>query len=281
MKKVLTVALTLVVCAVLFFTREKTPEFRTVQVQVRDLVEKIEAVGSVVPERTCALMPSVAGKISRVFVKEGQSVGQGQAVAEVELLPQDAAAYLSALQNTELDAETMREQLHKMCTVYAPQEGTVTGFTAYAGAQTAPGAALGYVISPQPVVCAMVPESLREDLFEGQSASILRGDAQIKGEIECITPASEASGQYLVRIRMLESAGSLKPGMKADVEILVDACTAPCVPLQALQPDGTVLCRTEGGAAAVPVQTGLCTETYAQLLSGPPVGTRVILGEVE
>ena len=281
MKKILTIAMALSVCAVLFFTREKPPEYRLAAVQVRSLSERIEAVGTVMPQRTCALMPSVAGKVVRVFVEEGQYVGKGQAVAEVELLPEDAAAYLTSLQNTQLSGVEMQERMHALCTVTAPQAGEVTGLTVYEGQQTAPGSVLGYVTSQELCVTSYIPENLREDVFEGQSACICRGTLQLDGVIERITPAAEASGQYLLRITPQESTRALEHGMKVDVEIAVEDCTAPAVPLQALQPDGTVLCRTEDGIAAVPVQTGLCTETYAQLLSGPPGGAYVVIGEVE
>lgn len=281
MKKSLTVALTLIVCAVLFFTRPKAPQYQLAAVQVRDLSETIEAVGTVVPQQTCALMPSAAGKVKRIFVQEGQTVGAGQAVAELELLPEDAAAYLSALQNAEWSQSDVQERMHALCTVTAPQAGEIIGLEIYVGQQTAPGGMLGYVTSEELAVTSYVPENLREDLFEGQCARIKRGGNELEGVICRITPAAEAVGQYLVRIEPVESTRLLAPGMKVDVVIPVDACTAPAVPLQALQPDGTVLCRTEQGAVAVPVKTGLCTENYAQLISGPPVGTHVILGEVQ
>lgn len=281
MKKILTIMLALAVCAALWLSREKEPQYRVTAVQVRNLSERIEAVGSVAPQLTCALMPSVAGRITRVFVEDGQYVGKGQAIAEVELLPENAAAYLTSLQNAQLSKAEMQERMLAMCTVTAPQAGEVTGLAAYEGLQTAPGSILGYVTSDALCVASYVPENLREDIYEGQKADIRRGSLRLDAVIERITPATEANGQYLLRIVPTESTRTLEKGMKVDVEIAVDTCTAPSVPLQALQPDGTLLCRTEGGVAAVPVQTGLCTETYAQLLSGPPVGTEVIIGEVE
>lgn len=281
MKKTLTVALTLIVCAVLFLTREKPPAFRTASVQVRSLCEKIETVGTVVPLETYALMPSVAGRITRVMVQEGQQVGAGQAVAEVELLPENAAAYLSTLQNAQLSAQEVQERMHEICTVTAPQAGKITGLSAYVGQQTAPGNVLGCVAADALAVSAYVPENLREDIFIGQSVRLRRGERTLDAYISRITPAQEAAGQYLVRIEPAENTRILQPGMRVDAEIVTEECTSPSIPLQALQPDGTVICRTQGGTAAVCVETGLCTEMYAQLLSGPPVGTEVVVGVAE
>ncbi len=88
-------------------------------------------------------------------------------------------------------------------------------------------------------------------------------------------------GQYTITIELDGQQKNLSAGMKVDVEIILRECSGPAVPLQALEPDGTVKCRTEDGIAAVPVQTGLCTELYVQLLAGPPVGTQVVVAEGE
>lgn len=69
--------------------------------------------------------------------------------------------------------------------------------------------------------------------------------------------------------------------MQVEVSLLLEEASGPSVPLQAVQGDGTIRCLTEQGAVSVPVTTGLCDALYVQLLSGPPVGTQVILGEAE
>ena len=279
MKKWLTIAVAAVVCGVLWLTRVQEQPVALAQVQVRTLTEKIEAVGTVVPAQTYALMPTVTGGVKNVFVKQGQHVEKGQAVAEVELLPEDAANYLVKLQNTGLDEIDVQEQMRKACTVTAPQSGSVTAMTAYEGMPCAPGSALGVVADDELNVIAHIPESLREEIYVGQEVRILRAGAEYGGNIATITAAEDMEGQYRVTVRLKPLQKNLAAGMKVDVEIILSECTGPSVPLQAVQPDGTVKCRTEEGVAAVPVQTGLCTELYAQLLSGPPVGTQVVIGE--
>ena len=81
----------------------------------------------------------------------------------------------------------------------------------------------------------------------------------------------------------LEGGGlaALEAGMQVEVSLLLEEASGPSVPLQAVQGDGTIRCLTEQGAVCVPVTTGLCDALYVQLLSGPPVGTQVILGEAE
>ena len=281
MRKWLTIAATAVVCAVLWLTRTREPSVVFAQVQERTLTEKIEAVGTVMPRQTYALMPSVTGVVKNLFVQEGQRIEKGQAVAELELLPEDAAAYLAKLQNTGLDEIDIQEQLRKTCTVTAPQTGVVDALTAYEGMPAAPGNAFGSLVSQELCVTAQIPESLREKIYCGQKVRILRAGTEYKGEISTIHVLQDTLGQYSVTIALNGQRKNLSAGMKVDVEILLRECSGPAVPLQALEPDGTVKCRTENGIAAVPVQTGLCTELYVQLLSGPPVGTQVVVAKGE
>ena len=281
MRKWLTVAATAVVCAVLWLTRTQEPAVVFAQVQERTLTEKIEAVGTVMHRQTYALMPSVTGVVKKLFVQEGQSLEKGQAVAELELLPEDAAAYLAKLQNTGLDEIDIQEQLRKTCTVTAPQAGVVNVLSAYEGMTAAPGNAFGSVASTELMVAAQIPESLREKIYCGQKVRILRAGEEYEGKISTIHALQDVAGQYSVSIALNTQQKNLSAGMKVDVEIILRECSGPAVPLQALESDGTVKCRTENGIAAVPVQTGLCTELYVQLLAGPPVGTQVVVAEGE
>lgn len=278
MKKILTVCAALAVCAGLVLTMEKQPDYALAAVEVRDISEKIESVGTVGYAHVYALTPNVTGTVARVFVEPGQSVHAGQAVAEMQLLPENAGQLMASMQNVELSQAQLQEETLKACTVTAPAEGTVLTFDAYEGMQAAPGAALGSVVSREKTVTALIPESAREDVRVGQKASVFRDGRTYGAEIASIEPAQGASAQYTVTLTSSAFA-SLEAGMKVDVSIVLSECSAPAVPLQAIQPDGTLLCKTETGTAAVSVVTGLCDETYAQLVEGPPVGTQVVTGE--
>lgn len=279
MKKVMTVLLALAACAALILTRHTEPKYRVEAVTVRDLTEKIEAVGTVNYAQLYALTPNMAGVVERVFVQEGDAVHKGQAVAQLCLPTQSAQAYWASAQGVELDGVEAQEELMELCTVRAPADGQVVALTAYEGMQTAPGTALGSLGSEQLCVTALVPESVKEELYEGQSATVRRGEHSYDAKIAYIRPSTEAAAQYVLTLEAPAAQRTLCAGMRVDVTVVVQACSGPSVSLQAISKEGTVLCCTETGVAEAPVEVGLCTESYAQLLSGPPVGTMVVTGE--
>ncbi len=278
MKKLLMVSLTLAVCAALFLTMEKEPEYILTEIAVRDITEKIEAVGTVNYAQVYAVTPRVAGTVARIFVSEGDRVKEGQALAELELLPENAGQLLSTLQNTELTQAQLQEETLKLCTVKAAADGTLFSLPIYKGMQVAPAAPMGSIVSRQMAVTALIPESAKEDVKVGQKARVTRGSKSYAASIVKIEPSQEVSAQYVVTLQS-GALTVLSAGMKVDVEIVLTECSAPAVPLQAIGPDGTITCKLEDGTAAVAVKTGLCDETYAQLVEGPPVGTQVVLGE--
>ena len=124
----------------------------------------------------------------------------------------------------------------------------------------------------------MVPESAMEQLKVGQAASVTRAGKEYAVSISKIAPSDAQAGQIEITLTG-DALRRRSAGMRADVRIVLEQCTAPSVPLEALRADGAVLCVTESGAVAVPVETGLCSERYVQLVEGPPVGTQVALGE--
>lgn len=280
MKKAMTVLLALAACAALILTRHTEPSYRLEAVTVRDLTEKIEAVGTVSYAQLYALTPGMAGVVERLFIEEGGSVRKGQAVAQLSLPTQGAQAYWASAQGAEADGSVQaQEELMELCTVRAPADGQVVTLSAYEGMQAAPGMALGSLGSEQLCVTALVPESVKEELYEGQSAIVRRGERSYDARIVRIQPSTEAAAQYVLTLETLHAQRALCAGMRVDVTVTVQACSGPSVPLQAISKEGTVLCRTETGVAETPVEVGMCTESYAQLLSGPPVGTMVVTGE--
>lgn len=278
MKKVFTAVLALAVCAVLILTRKQQPEQALDVVKVRNLSEKVEAVGMVEAERVYPISPSVTGVVRKLFVQEGSAVRKGQVIVEMEMGVEDAGKWIVELQNDSADPVKMQERLANLCMVRAPADGVVTQLAGAEGMGFAAGTALGSLSSEALCVRATVPESVRERLYEGQTASVVRGGRTYRAHIGRIAPSAQPA-QMEVTLQLDSGQHTLCRGMKVEVAILITECSAPSVPLQAIAQDGTVKCRTETGTASVPVEVGLCTETYAQLLSGPPVGTSVVLGE--
>ena len=167
-----------------------------------------------------------------------------------------------------------------LCTITAPEDGILQSFSAQVGKSVLAGAEVGRVVSAEKAVTALLPESLREDVALDMAAEVARSGRTYSARISAIDAAPGAAAQYALR---LEGGGlaALEAGMQVEVSLLLEEASGPSVPLQAVQGDGTIRCLTEQGAVCVPVTTGLCDALYVQLLSGPPVGTQVILGEAE
>ncbi len=285
MKMGLTILAALALCAGLVFTAEREPEYELTAVEVRDIAEEIEIVGSVDYAQTHVVAPALSGTVARVFAQEGDRVTAGQALLEIEPAAGELALLLrtragSAAQGeSPTQAETAEAAL-ALCTITAPEDGILQSFSAQVGKSVLAGAEVGRVVSAEKAVTALLPESLREDVALDMAAEVARSGRTYSARISAIDAAPGAAAQYALR---LEGGGlaALEAGMQVEVSLLLEEASGPSVPLQAVQGDGTIRCLTEQGAVCVPVTTGLCDALYVQLLSGPPVGTQVILGEAE
>ena len=276
MKIGLTILAALALCAGLVFTAEREPEYELTAVEVRDIAEEIEIVGSVDYAQTHVVAPALSGTVARVFAQEGDRVTAGQALLEIEPAAGELALLLRAQGET---AETAEAAL-ALCTITAPEDGILQSFSAQVGKSVLTGAEVGRVVSAEKAVTALLPESLREDVALDMAAEVARSGRTYSARISAIDAAPGAAARYALR---LEGGGlaALEAGMQVEVSLLLEEASGPSVPLQAVQGDGTIRCLTEQGAVCVPVTTGLCDALYVQLLSGPPVGTQVILGEAE
>ena len=291
MKMGLTILAALALCAGLVFTAEREPEYELTAVEVRDIAEEIEIVGSVDYAQTHVVAPALSGTVARVFAQEGDRVTAGQALLEIEPAASELALLLrargespslagSAARGESGETAETAEAALALCTITAPEDGILQSFSAQVGKSVLTGAEVGRVVSAEKAVTALLPESLREDVALDMAAEVARSGRTYSARISAIDAAPGAAAQYALR---LEGGGlaALEAGMQVEVSLLLEEASGPSVPLQAVQGDGTIRCLTEQGAVCVPVTTGLCDALYVQLLSGPPVGTQVILGEAE
>lgn len=282
MKMGLTILAALALCAGLVFTAEREPEYELTAVEVRDIAEEIEIVGSVDYAQTHVVAPALSGTVARVFAQEGDRVTAGQALLEIEPAAGELALLLRAQGEspTQAGSAETAEAALALCTITAPEDGILQSFSAQVGKSVLTGAEVGRVVSAEKAVTALLPESLREDVALDMAAEVARSGRTYSARISAIDAAPGAAAQYALR---LEGGGlaALEAGMQVEVSLLLREASGPSVPLQAVQGDGTIRCLTEQGAVCVPVTTGLCDALYVQLLSGPPVGTQVILGEAE
>ena len=263
MKMGLTILAALALCAGLVFTAEREPEYELTAVEVRDIAEEIEIVGSVDYAQTHVVAPALSGTVARVFAQEGDRVTAGQALLEIE----PAAGELAWLRRTRAgsaaqgespslagsaaqgesptQAETAEAAL-ALCTITAPEDGILQSFSAQVGKSVLAGAEVGRVVSAEKAVTALLPESLREDVALDMAAEVARSGRTYSARMSAIDAAPGAAAQYALR---LEGGGlaALEAGMQVEVSLLLEEASGPSVPLQAVQGDGTIRCLTEQG----------------------------------
>lgn len=280
MKMGLTILAALALCAGLVFTAEREPEYELTAVEVRDIAEEIEIVGSVDYAQTHVVAPALSGTVARVFAQEGDRVTARAGAAGDRARPRASSRCSCAPRAGRPPRPGSAEAALALCTITAPEDGILQSFSAQVGKSVLTGAEVGRVVSAEKAVTALLPESLREDVALDMAAEVARSGRTYSARISAIDAAPGAAAQYALR---LEGGGlaALEAGMQVEVSLLLKEASGPSVPLQAVQGDGTIRCLTEQGAVCVPVTTGLCDALYVQLLSGPPVGTQVILGEAE
>ena len=86
----------------LYSKSQEPPEiFETDEPFIADIVRKTVATGSIVPRREVALKSQVPGVVEELYFEEGNSVGRGELVAKIRLIPDmvrlnDAEAALEA-----------------------------------------------------------------------------------------------------------------------------------------------------------------------------------------
>lgn len=99
MKRIAFILLFLVVLAVAgglgkyFYdqTREDPEVFETEHAYIGNVVKKTVATGAIVPRREVAVKAQVTGVVEELFVEAGQNVAQGQLVARIRVVPDEAA----------------------------------------------------------------------------------------------------------------------------------------------------------------------------------------------
>ncbi|MBI5156307.1 efflux RND transporter periplasmic adaptor subunit [Candidatus Peregrinibacteria bacterium] len=105
------VLVALLIFGLWWITRPKAPEYITVSAAKGDLIQTVEAVGTVVSERQLELKFSAAGIVARVLVKEGDRVRAGQRLAELKSggLGANIASQRAALDSAQADLRTLEE----------------------------------------------------------------------------------------------------------------------------------------------------------------------------
>jgi len=228
--------------------------------------ETLLLYGSVFARREVGIFSSVTGKIKEIRVQAGDRAGRGQVLAVVD---RDQAGLKFA------DAE-----------VTSTLDGLVKTVLTEVGATVSPAAPLFQVVDVDTVEVAVnVPEKRLGRIREGLPAeiSVLSYPGRtFFGTISRLSPALDPVSRTLeVRLRIENSAHALKPGMFAEVRILLrQEQQIVRIPLAALvdRAEGQVaFVVRDNRAQEVAVRTAFIQEDTAVVESGVAAGDRVVV----
>ena len=288
------------------------------RVESRPLGAGFEASGQLVPREEAAVGSELAGyRVARVFVEEGAYVRAGQPLVQLDdtllraQIAQQAAltaqAQAEAARVAGLDGQGVlsQEQIESRryaakaqeaalaelrtrssrMTITAPVSGRVLERTVRPGEIS--GGAVGpwFRIARDGLVelDAEVGDAQLSALQIGQSAQVVLPDGRaVSGVIRLVSPRIDAATRLgKVRVRLPLDAG-LRPGGFGRATFAPSGRAVKAVPETAIRYDaeGSSLVTVDASnrARQAPVRTGQRGGGWVELLDGPPVGSRVLLG---
>lgn len=287
------------------------------RVETRALGGGFKASGQLIPREEAAVGSELSGyRVARVFVEEGAWVKAGQPLAQLDntllraQIAQQAAvaaqAEAEAQRVTGLDGQGIlsQEQIEsrryaakaqaaalaelqtrdRRMTITAPVSGRVLERTVRPG-DVAGGTTPWFRIARDGLVelNAEVNEADLSNVRIGQPVRVsVPGGATVSGEVRIVSPLIDTTtrlGRVRVRLPLNEA---LRSGGVASAEFAASGAQVPAVPEAALRLDaeGASLMAVDdqNRARQIPVKTGLRAGGWVQLIDGPAVGTRVLLG---
>jgi len=281
----------------------------------------IAAVGSLLSDETVMLRPEISGRIREIPFHEGQPVQQGQVllrlddqIARAELLQASANLSLAQSQNARaanLQAEGFiskqardeaasklkieqaavslaRARLDKT-RIVAPFAGVIGLRNVSVGDYVNAGQDLVQMASIDPLKLDFrIPEQYLTRVRVGQLLDVrfdaLPGELRV-GEVYAISPLIDAGGRsILVRARVGNDDGVLRPGMFARVRLLFAREDVLAVPETALTPAGQVQYvyrLRDGHAWRVDVQIGERRGGMVEVQHGLEEGDRVVVAGLQ
>jgi len=86
----LTLLLAVFIGTLVFLYQKSQPKieiFEIQNVQVRDIIKKTVATGSVIPRKEIEIKPQVSGIVEKIFIVAGQKIKNGDVIARVKIIP--------------------------------------------------------------------------------------------------------------------------------------------------------------------------------------------------
>jgi len=288
----------------------------TAQVELRPMIDEIEALGTARANESIEIRPRIASLIDRVNFKEGQTVRKGDLLIELEnneivaglavaeaALSESRSIYrrskslasskaisasnleqlLAQVQVDEAQVEAARARLANT-RILAPFEGRV-GLR-----RVSPGSFVNTstVITTLDDVSQIkldfsVPETFLTVVREGMDIiahSLVFPDREFLGKVSSVdTRLDPVSRSVQVRALIPNTEGILKPGMFLTVDLQRDRGDVLIAPEQAIVPEGTrqfVYVVKDGKAEKRPVTLGRRVPGFVTIEEGLEVGEEIV-----
>jgi len=337
-------------------SKNKVPEFKTVQASRDNIVQKVTESGKVEPVTSVDVKSALAGEVIKLFVEEGDKVKLGQKLVLIQPQPEEAqkvAQTKASIKSKKLDLEDAERDLKRKETLYekgfiseqdvedarkqyenskiqlqlaqkqlwvvlggeenvdvenldldgienitlkSSMEGMVTsvnveeGEMITSGTQALGGGGTGIMTVAdlnEMVVEANINEVDVGKLGKGQRVEIgfdaIKGKVY-QGKVRKISPSGTEEQNlviYPVEVEILDSDERIRPGMTADLDIIVgEADNVICIPKHAVinrEGKTMVLRREQGKVVPKPVVTGLDDDIKIEIKNGLVEGDTVLI----
>lgn len=255
-----------------------------IQPKITDIKKYISTNGIVEPQNRIAIKPSIAGRIEKIFVEEGDKVRVGQILAYMSSM--ERAALLDAARSRGQDQYKYWEKTYKPIALISPIKGEIIARFFEPG-QIISLADAVLALSDRLIVKADVDETDIGSIKKGQRALIILDaypDKKIEGTVSHVSYESMIVNNvtvYKVDIILDKVPDFFRSGMSANVDILTayreQVLTVPINTIKQKEDRKMVLVKTsKKDTEKRRVETGLSDEQNVEIISGLSLNEIVI-----
>ncbi len=269
---------------------EKEIKYKSTKVTIEPITVNIQTSGSVLPQNRLEIKSSIAGRIVKIFIKEGELVKKNQVLATMSST--ERAALLDAASAKGQKELEKWEKLYKATPIIAPINGTVIAKNVEPGQTIGTSDAI-FVMSDRLVIKAQVDETDIAKVKKGQVVKVTLDAYQnetIEGTVDQIAYEAKTVNSvtmYEVEILPKNVPPFMRSGMTVTVEFLVAHKDSTLViPSDMLhQENGTphVYITNANGKKpkSISVETGLTDGKKVEIISGLKEGDTVMVQEID
>jgi macrolide-specific efflux system membrane fusion protein len=262
--------------------------FKTVVVGRDDLQITVLATGNVQPQNQLAILPPIAGRIEKIFIKEGDYVKKGQKL--MELSSSERATLLDEAASKGPDVLAHWEDLYQATPLLAPENGQIIYLPTVQGQIVSTASSL-MVMSDHLIVNTQVDETDLAQVKLNEDATIdldAYPDQDIDAKVRRISYQSTLVNNvttYEVDVWPLKVPAFMRSGMTANVTFNVaEKDDVLVVPSEAIQstPDGqsyVLMAPAKSGdkPAQQIIQTGITDGKETEITSGLKEGDKIVI----